>query len=404
MFCRVTKACEHHTNVSEGVSIEDSKILLPSGQNILSLTQKWCHLLPDCVDSLAVSPSREVVAAGCENGQIALLQVKSGQKSILGGHPGGVLCVQFSHCGELLLTGGQDGRVRLWDVKEAREIVSHLIEGVGAARGGEGSWVEHVACAPEGVHFAAAVGQSVFVFGRSSTGELTVSMLEELPSAVTGLAFLGDGKVAASGYLGVHVWNVTSLQDKPTLLPYRGSLTCFSSSPDGRWAVAGSQEASIRIWLLSNPSYALEMGGYGYKVTEMDWNDQNTLVTNGAAEPIVWDFSGAGPAGTTPVGCFGHSKSVTTIAFGRGGDVSPSILVSGSRDQLVLLWDVSQFEPGAPHRCRPLAGAIAPSARAIPNKVVCAAHGIVMVAYNYEAEVLAGGRIKGLCATIGTQL
>uniref|UniRef100_A0A0G4HU66 Uncharacterized protein n=1 Tax=Chromera velia CCMP2878 TaxID=1169474 RepID=A0A0G4HU66_9ALVE len=65
--------------------------------------------------SLGVSPQGRFVAAGLENGEVAVCDLES--KSVLKtlkGHTGPVLSVGFRTDGRILATGGADGTVQLW--------------------------------------------------------------------------------------------------------------------------------------------------------------------------------------------------------------------------------------------------------------------------------------------------
>ncbi|RLS31680.1 MAG: WD40 repeat domain-containing protein [Planctomycetota bacterium] len=70
---------------------------------------------PDCVQGCAISPDGSVVAAGCRNGQILLLDPSGlAPPRRLTGHTGTVVDVCFEPSG-MLLSGGSDGTIRRWD-------------------------------------------------------------------------------------------------------------------------------------------------------------------------------------------------------------------------------------------------------------------------------------------------
>src|SRR5207302_1763755 len=63
----------------------------------------------------------------------------------LPGHPGGVICADFSPDGRRLVTGGQDKTVRLWDLTTGRELAKWQ---------GEKDEVCSVAYSPDGKQIA----------------------------------------------------------------------------------------------------------------------------------------------------------------------------------------------------------------------------------------------------------
>jgi WD40 repeat protein len=70
-------------------------------------------------------------------------------------------------------------------------------------------------------------------------------------------------------------------------------------------------------------------------VRELSWNSTSRyLATGGGAVPCVWDCSGAGPAGTTPIQLEAHTEKLSALAFQHAGP----ILASAGEDGLLALW------------------------------------------------------------------
>ena len=92
---------------------------------------------------LAISVEGDVLAAGCDGGDIYTWSVSSGQQTRrLAGHSNFVYCVRL--CGSLLLSGAGDKEVRLWSIPEGEEgeciasLAGHtdVVIGVALAPGG----------------------------------------------------------------------------------------------------------------------------------------------------------------------------------------------------------------------------------------------------------------------------
>jgi WD40 repeat protein len=75
--------------------------------------------LDDWVRDLAASPDTQYVAAACKDGTVQLIEFVSGEiVHTIQAHERGVDCAAFSPDGSLLVTGGRDHLVKLWDLRE----------------------------------------------------------------------------------------------------------------------------------------------------------------------------------------------------------------------------------------------------------------------------------------------
>lgn len=259
-------------------------------------------------------------------------------------------------------------------VTAAEALVREVsVDGSTKTRGG--TWVEAVAASGGGRPlFAAAGGKSVTMFGLEGGREAT--KFADVGSTVTALQFMGEGdgrrELAASCYGGVSVWEDTAEEDAApsSQHAYKGALECCVSSPGaGTWLVAGCNDHSVRIWFRPIEARNFEMGGYMAKITRAAFEPASGryMVTNGGNVPMVWDFSGDGPNGRIPVGLFGHDGVVRELAWAPGAKepmakdamvpAGVAALATSADDNTVLVWDVTQWEKGMPHRCFPFAAA-----------------------------------------------
>src|SRR5258708_30805884 len=112
----------------------------------------WEASLDDHVIRLVWSRAG-VIAAACIGGPIHLLHGATGVTlRVLEGHRAGTQCISWSHDGRLLASGGQDGKVRIWNPDSD--------EPVGVFDGGS-SWVEQVSFAPDSHLLASPSGRNL---------------------------------------------------------------------------------------------------------------------------------------------------------------------------------------------------------------------------------------------------
>ncbi|MEY4513649.1 MAG: hypothetical protein RLZZ450_5771 [Pseudomonadota bacterium] len=287
------------------------------------LAELWRLDAGDYVTSVNISSDGRLCALGNGAGQLVVADLASGAACWSApAHPDGVLQVAFASDGRLVATCGHDGSARIYSASGAFVC----------ALPGVGSWVEHVAWAPDSQSIAIASGRAVRVFTR--TGE---SVLETpaLPSTVTAIGWNRTGReLAATGYGGVHVWTVAEA-GSARKLAFKGSLISMAWSPDGKVIACASQDSSVHFWRL-NTGQDAAMSGYRFKTRALAWDSHSRLLaTAGDAAITVWDFGGAGPEGTRPMELEGHNGLCTRLSFSpRKG-----VLASGSQDTSVLLWE-----------------------------------------------------------------
>lgn len=103
----------------------DGTVLASAGENTVRLTdirtkKPLALLLYDyqsAVDSLAISPSGQLIAAGCVDGTIILFDMMSREQlGTIKAHTGAVFSLTFHPREERLLSGGEDQKSYLWDL------------------------------------------------------------------------------------------------------------------------------------------------------------------------------------------------------------------------------------------------------------------------------------------------
>ncbi len=247
-------------------------------------------------------------------------------------HPTGLLALAVQNSpGKHFATGGQDGRLLIWDAEEGT-LVKTIEFGSG--------WVEHLAWSADGRHLAASLSRRVHVF--NAEGE-EVWQSEDHPSTVSALAWASTGELATACYGRVSFFDGASgtLNQK---LEWKGSLVSLALSSDGNIVACGSQDKTVHFWRRSTAEDS-EMCGYPEKPASLAFDDSDTLLATGGGETVtVWSFEGDGPEGTSPGVLQLHVQSITSLTFASGR----RRLASGARDGAVIVWDLKSDGLGEP--------------------------------------------------------
>ena len=71
----------------------------------------------------------EVILSGWSDGKIRAYRVDNNQQlwQIDNAHKGGVTAIALSHNSKFIVSGGEEGEIRVWEIR-SRELISHLKE------------------------------------------------------------------------------------------------------------------------------------------------------------------------------------------------------------------------------------------------------------------------------------
>ena len=304
----------------------------------------WVLDLSEPIAALAGSPDGSLVAALGTEGSAWVVEAASGRRlHAFQAHEGGGFRLVWGAASPAFATAGQDGQVRIWDPVSGTRLHSLPMPS---------AWVEQLAVSPLGDRLAAASGKTVCVGRPGADG--WVHTIGGHRSTVAALAWSADGRsLGVACYGGVRLYDADTGRVSAEL-PWKTSLVSLAISPDGRWVVAGTQENSVQIWPLPfREGEELAMSGYAAKVRSLAWHHSGRyLATDGGQEPMVWDCSGKGPAGSTPRILEGHPARVSCLSYQKAGH----LLASGCQGGKVLFWNAGKSSQ--PLRATALAGAV----------------------------------------------
>jgi WD40 repeat protein len=158
---------------------------------------------------------------------------------------------------------------------------------------------------------------------------------------VTAVAFSPDGKLALSGGADwtVRIWEVATGRQLHSLNEHVGEISCVAFSPDGRRAASGSVD-DVRIWDVEEGKQIRRLQSPTNWILHLAFSPdgQSLLSTSKADHKIrIWDVQTGKQTGEL----VGHDRPVEVVAFSADG----GRVISCDADSVVRIWDAASRKP-----------------------------------------------------------
>jgi WD40 repeat protein/uncharacterized caspase-like protein len=278
---------------------------IASGEEVRSFKG---HTLP--VLAVAFSSNGNSILSGSYDKTLKLWNTDSSKAvRTLKGHKGGIYAVAFSPDGSQALSGSQDATMRLWDIKSGKSIRTFK---------GHSGQVQSVAFSPD-ARLALSASGSIF----KSAGSI-----EEVDDNVR-LWDIATGS-QIRGFKG-HVNKYGSGKEL-------ASVTSIAFSHDGKIALSGSYDQSLKLWNVATGALIRSLEGSSalnnnINSAKFSRNGKLALLASDDTTLKLWNFSGS-----NEIQLFkGHSKPVRSAVF----TADDKHAVSAGDDNTTKLWDIA---------------------------------------------------------------
>jgi WD40 repeat protein/serine/threonine protein kinase len=278
--------------------------------------------------SVAYSPDGRTLVSGGQDGTVRVWETATGRElHTLRGHAHVVYAVAFSPDGRTLASGGEDQTVWLWEAATGRAL---------RVLRGHTDHVHGVAFSPDGRTLASAANDRTVRLWDITTGRELLT-LRGHAQWVNGVAYSPDGRVVASaGEEGaVRVWDTATGQAVRILPGHSGVIKRVVFSPDGKTLAAAEGEGTVQVWDLATGRGLLTLRGHSQWVNGVAYSpDGRTLVSTGFDRTVrLWDAA-TGRELRTLRGLTADARSVAYSPDGRH-------IAAAAVDESIMLWDLS---------------------------------------------------------------
>jgi WD40 repeat protein/DNA-binding SARP family transcriptional activator/energy-coupling factor transporter ATP-binding protein EcfA2 len=237
---------------------------------------------------------------------------------------GSFVSASFSPDGRRVLTGGDDGRARLFDPKT----------GAGGAIIGPDTAATSARYSTDGRRVVTASLDGAVRIANPRTGRSRFVVAPDRAAAKTAADLDPSGKrIVSGGFNAKAIVQAVSGDGRPVVLRgHRAGLTDVRFSRDGRHVLTASGDGTARIWNAVTGKVERTLEGHLESVSTAQYSaDGKRIVTAGVDGTVrVWPASGPG----RPVILRGHEGGVNAAVFSPDG----TRVVSAGLDGTIRVW------------------------------------------------------------------
>ncbi len=233
------------------------------------------------VKTLAVSPDSSMLVSGGDDNNVIMWDLKTGRRvRTIPAHKAAVNAIAFSSDGKTLASGSDDKTVRLWNVRTGSRL-------------------------------------------RTLSGHA---------GGVNAIALSRDGKTLASGSQDktMRLWNLDTGEVRRIITGHGGPVNAVAFSPNGQIVASASTDNTIRLSNVQDGKRTRTFKGHSSWVRTIAFSPDSRTLISGGGDIIVWDLK----TGKERATLSGHNQFVNSVAIARDSKT----FVSGSPDRTIKIW------------------------------------------------------------------
>jgi WD40 repeat protein len=288
-----------------------------------------CLMLSLSLSGTLLADGKYILSGG-DKGTLKLWDLMTGSiiKSYAG-HDNEINSVAYSPNGKYGATGSSDRTVKVWDINTTTCLAT-LTEHEG--------YVLAVAFSPDGTFLASGSGDNTIKLWDTTSWTCTKT-LSGFDYSIFSLSISPDSKyILAGGYYtdySFKLWDVAAGTCLNTFLGHTETVTSVAYSPDGKRALSGSNDMTLKLWNMENYTCISTFSGHTDAITSVAYSPDGRYGLSGGYDKTVklWEM----PSGTCLKTFVGHTYWVTGVAFSPDGKYAASC----SPDNHIMIWELS---------------------------------------------------------------
>lgn len=301
------------------------------------------HSLSDWETLWVFSPNGQLLASASD--EVSLWNATTGDLLAVLPQPAWVTSLALGARAGVLVTGHDDGTVRLWHAGVGSAPLNLL---------GPQRPISAVALSHDGSRLAAACEDKNIYLWDTGSGK-PLGLLTGHTDRIQALAWHPQGRrlVSAAWDTTARVWDVESLAPVILLNSHAAQVQALAFSPDGERLVCADSADTLHVWGFSSGKELTVLSGHADAVHCLAISTDGKRLASGGADKVIriWDLQ-SGQRGTTlphwprMADLGGHRQSWTSLAVSNDG----RRLASTGSGSAFQVWDTDSnqsvpFEP-----------------------------------------------------------
>jgi len=300
------------------------RALLLDASNGKTVFEMRAH--PDCIWSLAYTPSGRKLVTGSADQSVKVWEVGTKQPLLNIGAKAAVMAVAVSPAGDKVAGGLADGSIAIWSLADGRMLKQI---------NGHTGYVRDVAFSPDGNRLASASWDKTAAIWDAESGK-RLRMLAGHTDAIYRVKFSPDGRLIATGSYdrSLRLWDAHTGKLDRILQGPNDSVQALDYSPDGGKIASAGSDGSVRLWSATSGRLLIAVTGHHDVVSALAFSpDGNHLVSGGYDKTIrLWRLRRS-----DGLLRLSHSDWVYGLNFSRDG----SLIATGGWDHSVNVWNAA---------------------------------------------------------------
>mmetsp|Transcript_56698 Transcript_56698/g.104089 ORF Transcript_56698/g.104089 Transcript_56698/m.104089 type:complete len:490 (-) Transcript_56698:114-1583(-) len=234
---------------------------------------------------ISVAGSEDMIIAGCNDGRLMSYSFDKGMNlwQIENAHKGGVTSVKIASNVRFVVSGGEEGELRIWEIKN-KEMVCHLKE--------HQARVNEVRLFPNDA-YAISVSRDRCLLTWDLRAEKRLTHHREKHGGINSLAVAANqtSVITAGQERTLTFWDLKE-KDPLRIIPLDEEVKSVAISPDDRYLATAGTGQVVKIWDLNAGSVVSTGTGHSRTVQKVAFSpDGKQLVSVGLDHSVlVWNF------------------------------------------------------------------------------------------------------------------